>query len=146
MPQIYWGHIVFVMSICLLLTLTFAITFGPQEAETTYVVAYSTNDALSNETNVNDLDFDLCAKNSFFGLCCRRGHIVSQTHVFYHYVIHQRIPIYSYFDYTCTCTFGGVTYIVVQPSVCFCVCMYVSVVCNTNPVVAMQKGDFAISL
>ena len=25
-----------------------------------------------------DLDFDLCAKNSFFGLCCRR---VSQTHL-----------------------------------------------------------------
>ena len=21
-----------------------------------------------------DLDFDLCSKNSFFGLCCRRGH------------------------------------------------------------------------
>ena len=43
--------------------------------------AYSPNVALSNDTKVNDLDFDLRAKSSFFRLCCRQGHSVSQTHL-----------------------------------------------------------------
>ena len=28
-----------------------------------------------------NLDCDLCAKNSFLGLCCHRGHTVLQTHL-----------------------------------------------------------------
>ena len=32
------------------------------------------NDALSIDTMFNDLDFDLCSKNTFFGLRCHRGH------------------------------------------------------------------------
>ena len=33
-----------------------------------------------------DLDFDLRAKNSFFRLCCHRGHSVSQTHLDFWYL------------------------------------------------------------
>ena len=33
-----------------------------------------------------DIDFDLCARNSFFGLLCRQGHSVSQTHVFFNLI------------------------------------------------------------
>ena len=44
------------LSVCLLSTLTFAITFEPYKRKRLQIwYAYSTNDALSNETKVNDL-------------------------------------------------------------------------------------------
>ena len=79
------GHIVFVLSVCLfvclfvclLSTLTFAITFEPLEVETSYLVCilhYWCPFKWHQGQWPFDLDFDLCSKNSFFGLCCRRGH------------------------------------------------------------------------
>ena len=55
------GHIVFILSVCLLSTLTFPITFEPLEIETSYLTCIL-KDALSNNTEVNhyDIDYDLC--------------------------------------------------------------------------------------
>ena len=63
-----------------------------------------------------DLDFDLCAKNSCFGLYCCRGHCVLQTHVFFVFVL-----IFFYF-----CDAPGSNdrgQIVSNLSVCLSVCM-----------------------
>ena len=49
--------------------------------------AYSTNDGLSNDTKVNDLDFDLHTKDSFFGLYWHWEHCVSQTHLVGKYIV-----------------------------------------------------------
>ena len=43
--------------------------------------AYSTNDALSNY--LVTLTLTVVLKIVFFGLCCRKGHSGSQTHVFF---------------------------------------------------------------
>ena len=74
------GHIVFVLPVCLfvclLSTLTFAITFEPLEVETSYF-AYSTNDALSSDTKVND-----SLKIAFLDFVAAGGIVsVSQTHL-----------------------------------------------------------------
>ena len=48
--------------------------------------AYSTNDALSKDIKVNDLDFNLCAKNSFLDFVAAGGIVsVSQTHLDFSY-------------------------------------------------------------
>ena len=73
--------IFFVLSVCLsvclffflLSDLTFVITFEPYEVKTSYLGhwhAYSTNDALSNDTKVNDLvtlNSTFALKIAFFG-------------------------------------------------------------------------------
>ena len=80
-PRIEWsGAYCFCpvcLFVCLLSTLTFAITFEPLEVETSYLASTLHEKCPFNWHQSQwpcDLDFDLCAKNSFFGLCCRRGH------------------------------------------------------------------------
>ena len=73
--------------VCLLSTLTFPMTFEPLEPSYRFHIlhAYSTYDALSNDTNVDDLvtlTLTLCSKNSFLGFVAAGGIVsVSQTHL-----------------------------------------------------------------
>ena len=71
--------------VCLLSTLTFVITFEPLQVETHIWHAYSTNDALSYDTKVNDLvtlTFTFALKIAFLDFVAAGGIVhVSQTHI-----------------------------------------------------------------
>ena len=80
----YWGHIVFILSVCLSSTLIFAVTFEPWDIETSYLIDMHTPliKPWQKSQWPFDLDFDHYAKKTFFRFCCSLGHSVSQTHCF----------------------------------------------------------------
>ena len=86
-PDQMIGGILFLscLFVCLLSTLTFAITFEMSEIETSYICiwhAYFTNDTLSNDIKVNDLvtlTLTLKLKKSFLDFVAAGG-IVFHIH------------------------------------------------------------------
>ena len=79
-----WGHIVFVLSVCLSVV-NFNLRYNFWTVRDRdfifgmHIPLMKLNDALSNGTKVNDLDFDLEAKNSFDFVAAGSYWSVSQT-------------------------------------------------------------------
>ena len=131
-----WEHIVFVLSVCLSVCLFVCLSVINFNIRYTYnfwtardrdfILSIPTQLMVPVWLTLNDLDFDLYAKNSISRLCCHRRHMVSQTGIFfYNFCLEMAVcNLWSHSVFRRRSLFGAFYHSIVLPFIIVSVCWY----------------------